>query len=52
MTAAADATKLSMECALLANASGFRCHRRGMYGPPVPTERDAGPPAEEMLGDS
>ena len=33
MTAAADATKLSMEAAVLANASGFRVGKRGMFGP-------------------
>jgi predicted homoserine dehydrogenase-like protein len=29
----ADGTKLSMEAAILANATGFRVGRRGMYGP-------------------
>ena len=33
MTSFADGTKLSMELAVLANASGFRVGRRGMYGP-------------------
>ncbi len=28
----ADGTKLSMECTILANATGFRVGRRGMYG--------------------
>lgn len=32
-TSFADATKLSMESTILANASGFRVARRGMYGP-------------------
>jgi len=33
VTSFADATKLSMETTVLANATGFRCGRRGMYGP-------------------
>jgi predicted homoserine dehydrogenase-like protein len=33
MTSFADGTKLSMELAVLANASGFGVARRGMYGP-------------------
>jgi predicted homoserine dehydrogenase-like protein len=33
MTAFADGTKLSMELTVLANASGFRVAKRGMYGP-------------------
>jgi predicted homoserine dehydrogenase-like protein len=33
VTSFADATKLSMETTVLANASGFRAGRRGMYGP-------------------
>ena len=33
MTSFADGTKLSMELTVLANASGFRVARRGMYGP-------------------
>jgi len=32
VTAAADGTKLSMEATILANATGFRVARRGMYG--------------------
>jgi predicted homoserine dehydrogenase-like protein len=51
MTAAADATKLSMECALLANASGFRVGRRGMYGPACAHVNEIAGllPADEML---
>jgi predicted homoserine dehydrogenase-like protein len=33
VTSFADATKLSMEAAVLANATGFQVGRRGMYGP-------------------
>ena len=33
VTSFADATKLSMETAVLANATGFHVGRRGMYGP-------------------
>lgn len=33
VTSFADGTKLSMEAALLANATGFQVGRRGMYGP-------------------
>ena len=33
VTSFADATKLSMEATILANASGFRVGRRGMHGP-------------------
>jgi predicted homoserine dehydrogenase-like protein len=34
VTSFADATKLSMETTVLANATGFHAGRRGMYGPP------------------
>jgi predicted homoserine dehydrogenase-like protein len=33
VTSFADGTKLSMEAAILANASGFRAGKRGMHGP-------------------
>ena len=33
ITSFADGTKLSMELAVLANATGFRVAKRGMYGP-------------------
>ena len=35
VTSFADSTKLSMEATVLANATGFRAGRRGMYGPHV-----------------
>ena len=35
VTSFADATKLSMEATVLANATGFHVGRRGMYGPAV-----------------
>jgi len=34
VTSFADATKLSMEATVLANAAGFQVGRRGMFGPP------------------
>jgi predicted homoserine dehydrogenase-like protein len=33
ITSFADGTKLSMECAILANAAGFSVGQRGMFGP-------------------
>ena len=33
ITSFADGTKLSMECTILANGTGFRVGQRGMYGP-------------------
>jgi len=47
----ADATKLSMEATILANATGFRVGRRGMYGPACADVRELATrlPAEEML---
>jgi len=33
VTSFADGTKISMEMAVVANATGFRCKQRGMYGP-------------------
>jgi predicted homoserine dehydrogenase-like protein len=33
ITSFADGTKLSMECTILANATGLRVGKRGMYGP-------------------
>jgi predicted homoserine dehydrogenase-like protein len=52
VTSFADATKLSMEATVLANATGFRVGRRGMYGPACGDVREIGDllPAEEMLG--
>jgi predicted homoserine dehydrogenase-like protein len=51
MTAAADATKLSMEAAVLANASGFRVGKRGMFGPACGNVSEVAAllPAGEML---
>ena len=50
-TSFADATKLSMETTILANATGFHCGRRGMYGPACEHVRDLAQllPAEQML---
>ena len=52
VTSFADATKLSMETTVLANATGFQCGRRGMYGPACEHVRDLARllPAEQMLG--
>jgi predicted homoserine dehydrogenase-like protein len=52
VTSFADATKLSMETTVLANATGFRAGRRGMYGPVCKHVQDIGAllPADEMLG--
>jgi predicted homoserine dehydrogenase-like protein len=51
VTSFADATKLSMEATVLANASGFRVGRRGMYGPACGYVREVGSllPAQQML---
>jgi predicted homoserine dehydrogenase-like protein len=51
VTSFADATKLSMEAALLANATGFRVGRRGMYGPACKDVREIAErlPAAAML---
>jgi len=47
----ADATKLSMETTVLANATGFHAGRRGMYGPACKNVRDMAQllPADQML---
>jgi len=52
VTSFADATKLSMEATVLANATGFRAGRRGMYGPACDHVREMSRllPADEMLG--
>src|ERR1700720_375507 len=52
VTSFADATKLSMETTVLANATGFQCGRRGMYGPACEHVRDLARllPAGQMLG--
>ena len=51
VTSFADATKLSMETTVLANATGFRAGRRGMYGPSCKYVRELAQllPADQML---
>jgi predicted homoserine dehydrogenase-like protein len=51
VTSFADATKLSMETTVIANATGFHVGRRGMYGPACSYVREIGNllPAEQML---
>jgi len=51
VTSFADSTKLSMEATVLANATGFRVGRLGMYGPRCSYVRDIGNllPAQQML---
>lgn len=51
VTSFADSTKLSMETTVLANATGFRVGRRGMYGPSCSYVRDLAKllPADQML---
>ncbi|MGO8927548.1 MAG: NAD(P)H-dependent oxidoreductase [Limisphaerales bacterium] len=51
VTSFADATKLSMEATVLANATGLRAGRRGMYGPACKHVREVAHllPAEQML---
>ena len=51
VTSFADATKLSMEATVLANATGFRVGRRGMYGPACEYVREMAHllPPEQML---
>jgi predicted homoserine dehydrogenase-like protein len=51
VTSFADATKLSMETTVLANATGFRVGRRGMYGPACAHVRELAQrlPADDML---
>jgi predicted homoserine dehydrogenase-like protein len=51
VTSFADATKLSMETTVLANATGFTVGRRGMYGPACDHVRDVARllPAEDMM---
>ncbi len=41
VTSFADGTKISMEMAVVANATGFRTGRRGMYGPRCNHVKDA-----------
>jgi predicted homoserine dehydrogenase-like protein len=51
VTSFADATKLSMEATVLANATGFHVGCRGMYGPPCKGVREIGGllPADQLL---
>jgi predicted homoserine dehydrogenase-like protein len=51
VTSFADATKLSMEATVLANATGFRVGKLGMFGPPCSYVRDVANllPSEELL---
>lgn len=51
VTSFADSTKLSMEATVLANATGFHCGRRGMYGPACKDVREMANllPADQML---
>src|SRR5262249_4041285 len=51
VTSFADATKLSMEATVLANATGFHAGRRGMYGPACKDVREIANllPADQML---
>lgn len=51
VTSFADSTKLSMEATVLANATGFKVGRRGMYGPACNYVREVANhlPADEML---
>ena len=51
VTSFADSTKLSMETTVLANATGFRVGRRGMYGPACKDVREIANllPADQML---
>ena len=51
VTSFADATKLSMETTVMANATGFHVGRRGMYGPACANVREMAnllPPAEML----
>jgi len=51
VTSFADATKLSMETTVLANATGFHAGRRGMYGPACRDIREIANllPADQMV---
>lgn len=51
VTSFADATKLSMETTVLANATGFHAGRRGMYGPACQHVQEMANllPADQML---
>lgn len=51
ITSFADGTKLSMECTILCNSTGFRVGKRGMYGPKCAHVKEAmgAFPVEQML---
>jgi len=51
VTSFADATKLSMETTILANATGFQAGHRGMYGPACEHVKEMAQllPADQML---
>jgi len=51
VTSFADSTKLSMEATVLANATGFKVGRRGMYGPACKYVREIAGllPANELI---
>ena len=51
VTSFADATKLSMEATVLANATGFHAGQRGMYGPACSNVREMASllPADQLL---
>lgn len=51
MTSFADGTKLSMELTVLANATGFRVGKRGMYGPALSHVNESGKFYAEKLVD-
>ena len=51
ITSFADGTKLSMECTILANSTGLRVGKRGMYGPKCAHVKEAANlfPPEDLL---
>lgn len=51
VTSFADGTKISLECTILANATGFHVGKRGMYGPSCADVREAATlfPADQLL---
>jgi predicted homoserine dehydrogenase-like protein len=51
ITSFADGTKLSMECTILANSTGLRVGKRGMYGPKCAHVKEAATlfPKDELL---
>jgi len=53
ITSFADGTKLSMECTILANSTGLRVGKRGMYGPKCAHVKEASnlfPPSDLLNG--